>query len=232
MEPPPPQPPPRRRLTSASLSGLLPHGGRIEEGGTARAAPARTGQRPARCATATAPRASRGRGPLAGPRLLASAPLFGLLPLPPDLRPHRGRIEEGGTMYSRAPGATRASPPNAPKSLPCLLNDRETAGTDAPACPLDLRVNVAKCRRMSHFFIPPLGEWRTLRVKNLTFLAKTGPFRPISFNPGVPPCHLCDIIPLHRRLHPATILCNPAVRRPQTRHDDRHEERIPRCPTA
>ena len=72
MEPPPPQPQPRHRLTSASLSGLLPHGGRIEEGGTARAAPARTGQPPACCATATAPRASRGRGPLAGPCLLAS----------------------------------------------------------------------------------------------------------------------------------------------------------------
>ena len=38
-KPPPPQPQPRHRLTSASLSGLLPHGGRIEEGGTARAAP-------------------------------------------------------------------------------------------------------------------------------------------------------------------------------------------------
>ena len=50
----------------------------------------------------------------------------------------------------------------------------------AAARPPDLRVNVAKCRRMSHFSIPPLGEWRTLRVKNLTFLTKTGPFGPVS----------------------------------------------------
>ena len=53
----------------------------------------------------------------------------------------------------------------------------------APAGPgrqPDLRVNVAKCRRMSHFFIPPLGECRTLRVKNLTIWADFRPFWPIS----------------------------------------------------
>ena len=248
----------------------------MRRGGTARAAPARTGQRPARCATTTAPRASRGRGPirrppvrpLASPRLTSSLTEGGLRRGEPLARPPRGQdngppaarpllrhgravvvdplagpcllasrsprltssLTEGGlrrgeplarpprgqdngppaarpllrhgravvvdplagppsislsllgltsaptggglrrgepiTLPPRKPrGATRASPPNAPKSLPCLLNDRETAGTDAPACPLDLRVNVAKCRRMSHFFIPPLGECRTLRAK-------------------------------------------------------------------
>ena len=51
----------------------------------------------------------------------------------------------------------------------------------------DLRVNVAKCRRMSHFFIPPLGECRTLRVKNLTFLADSQLFWPISVHFHVRP---------------------------------------------
>ena len=103
MEPPPPQPSPRRRLTSASLSGLLPHGGRIEEGGTARAAPARTGQRPTRCATATAPRASRRRGPIGRPVSVS-------LSFPsPDLLPHGGRIEEGGTARA-APARTGQRP--------------------------------------------------------------------------------------------------------------------------
>ena len=56
--------------------------------------------------------------------------------------------------------------------------ERPRAGPAAP--PTDLRVNVAKCRKMSHFFIPPLGECRALRVKNLTFLAHSRPFWPIS----------------------------------------------------
>ena len=75
---------------------------------------------------------------------------------------------------------------NAPIPLPCLLKPvlsrskgiPETPGAGAPARRPDLRVNVAKCRRMSHFFIPPLGECRILRVKNLTFLAKTRPYPP------------------------------------------------------
>ncbi len=198
---PPPvyQPPP-------PPSGLLTHRGRIEEGGTARAAPARTGQRPACCATATVPWASRGRGPLAAPRLSASSSAVW-----PPPTPHTGTHAPGDRTADYAPlsapsvilvldtgthGGTTpptlapcepSRPPPPPRDirsypqrphLPIMPVERppKPPGSLAPPRPPDLRVNVAKCRRMSHFFIPPLGECRTLRVKNLTFLAKTGPF--------------------------------------------------------
>ena len=85
------------------------------------------------------------------------------------------------------PSAPRHPPlpsmPLSPYHTCCSPVECPPPGTPRPgaaARPPDLRVNVAKCRRMSHFFIPPLGEWRTLRVKNLTFLTKTGPFGPVS----------------------------------------------------
>ena len=40
----------------------------------------------------------------------------------------------------------------------------------------DLRANVAKCRRMSHYFNAFTRKSRDLRVKNLTFLTKNRPF--------------------------------------------------------
>ncbi len=92
--------------------------------------------------------------------------------------------------------ATSAPLPSAAQPLPCLskpalnrskpvlsLSKGGRSERTAPAGPgrqPDLRVNVAKCRRMSHFFIPPLGECRTLRVRNLTFWADSRPFWPIS----------------------------------------------------
>ena len=108
-----------RPLHNRPRSGLLPHGGRIEEGGTARAAPARTGPRPARCTIATAPRfgllphggrIEEGGTARAAPArtgqhparcTIATAPRFGLLP-------HGGRIEEGGTTRA-APRADRTT---------------------------------------------------------------------------------------------------------------------------
>ena len=112
----------------------------------------------------------------------------------------QGRIEEGTPC---APSScslrhdTRPSPqhPPTPTMLvgPCpepveLVDARPEPVEGHPKPPSasasgrqpDLRVNVAKCRRMSHFFIPPLGECRTLRVKNLTFLVETRPFWPNS----------------------------------------------------
>ena len=76
--------------------------------------------------------------------------------------------------------ATSAPPPNAPNSLPCLLNDPEPLGTGAPGRWPDLRVNVPKCPRMSHYFAPPLVNPLHLRVENLTFWADSRPFWPIS----------------------------------------------------
>ena len=77
------------------------------------------------------------------------------------------------------------TPPNPYHALlkPALSPSKgtlEPPGAGGPGRQPDLRVNVAKCRRMSHFFIPPLGECRTLRVKNLTIWAHSRPFRPIS----------------------------------------------------
>ena len=69
--------------------------------------------------------------------------------------------------------------PSKPVLSPSKGGPRTPARRPA-APPAELRVNVAKCRKMSHFFIPPLGECRTLRVKNLTFLAHSRPFGPIS----------------------------------------------------
>ena len=109
----------------------------------------------------------------------------------------------GGLRWGGEAGAaaTSAPPPNASQPLPCPV---ETCPEPVEACPEpveggtleppgaggpgrqpDLRVNVAKCRRMSHFFIPPLGECRTLRVKNLTIWAHSRPFRPISVQFGL-----------------------------------------------
>ena len=88
-------------------------------------------------------------------------------------------------LHARAPPPTSAPPPDAPIPLTCFVEARRRTPRNhlAPAPQgrrLDLRVNVAKCRKMSHFFRPPLGDCRTLRVRNLTFLAKTRPFWPIS----------------------------------------------------
>ena len=77
--------------------------------------------------------------------------------------------------------ATPAHSPAAPVPLPCPLNAPKPPAAGAPGRPPDLRVNVAKCRRMSHLFIPPLGECRTLRVKNSRFWPKPGHFAPFPF---------------------------------------------------
>ena len=108
----------RDRYCAPGLASSLTEGG-LRRGETARAPPARTGQRPARCATATAPRFGllphRGRieeggtaraapartGQRPARRATATAPRLGLLP-------HGGRIEEGGNR-SRGPRADRTT---------------------------------------------------------------------------------------------------------------------------
>ena len=121
-------------------------------------------------------------------------------PLPP---PPSGLLPRGGGLgwgQPRAlgprgdPRATSAPPPNASQPLPWpskpvlspskpalsrLKGPRDPARWRAGPRP-DLRVNVAKCRRMSHYFAPPLVNPCNLRVKNLTFWAHFRPFWPIS----------------------------------------------------
>ena len=89
---------------------------------------------------------------------------------------------------ARAPCATSAPPPNASIALPCLLKPvlspskggfrntrRSRPGPPAPF--------TSKCRKMSQnvaLFRSPTRKLCNLRVKNLTFLAETWPFWPIS----------------------------------------------------
>ena len=66
------------------------------------------------------------------------------------------------------------------------------SGAAAPCRSAHLRANVAKCRRMSHYFTPPLVNPCNLRVENLTFWADSRPFWPISDHFRVrPPSFLC-----------------------------------------
>ena len=80
-----------------------------------------------------------------------------------------------------SPGATPAPPTNAPIPLPCLLKPvlsrskgiPETPGAGAPACRPRF---TSKCRKMSHYFGPPLVNPCNLRVRNLTIWARSRPF--------------------------------------------------------
>ena len=148
-------------------------------------------------------RRSRRRHPNAAPFPAPSCPGPVAVWPPPQTAwppPHRGGLRRGPPAPRRhAPSATTpAPPPNTLQPLPCLsapvlslselVDARPEPVEGHPKPPSasasgrqpDLRVNVAKCRKMSHFFIPPLGECRTLRVKNLTFLVETRPFWPNS----------------------------------------------------
>ncbi len=109
----------------------------------------------------------------------------------PSPRHARAPTRESMPLLSgcaRAPGATSAPPPNAPNSLSCLLKPvlspskgaSETRGAGAPGPPAPF---TSKCRKMSQnvaLFRSSTRKLCNLRVKNLTFLAETWPFWPVS----------------------------------------------------
>ena len=120
-------------------------------------------------------------------------PPFGLLPT--SRRHSRAPTRESMPLpariahYGEAPGATSAPPSNAPISLPCLLKDPRNTRRWRPGPSARF---TSKCRKMSQnvaLFHTPTRRMSLLRVKNLTFLAKTRPFWSISvhFAPVRPP---------------------------------------------
>ena len=87
-----------------------------------------------------------------------------------------------------------------PPTMPVLNLSKGPPKTLASCAPVrrpDLRVNVAKCRRMSHYFAPPLVNPCNLRVENLTIWSNSRPFWPISVHFRVqtsrpsPACRCC-----------------------------------------
>ena len=136
--------------------------------------------------------------------------------LPTAPRHSRAPTRESMPLLSgcaRAPGATPAPPTNAPYSLPWLL---KPCPEPVEACPEpvegdprntrrwrpwpagpDLRVNVAKCRRMSHYFDPSTRKpLQFTSEKTSRFGPETRPFWPISVHFRV---HKSDNIPLWLR---------------------------------
>ena len=167
----------------------------------------------------------------------------------PDTGIHAPSRRVGGARPASSPTwtrgipaqrATSVPPPNASQPLPCLLEpvlsslkpvlSPSKGGHSKPTWPgapgrePDLRVNVAKCLRMSHYFAPPLVNPCNLRVENLTVWAHSRPFWPISVHSRLTRRHLRltlrhpraptrEIHAPSRRVggaHLATLACNPA----------------------
>ena len=105
---------------------------------------------------------------------------------PPEASAPHGPVGEAPAPHN----ATSAPPSNAPISLPCLLKDPRNTRRWRPGPSARF---TSKCRKMSPenvaLFHTPTRRMSLLRVKNLTFLAKTRPFWPIPvhFAPVRPP---------------------------------------------
>ena len=149
-------------------------------------------------------RRSRRRHPNAAPSPAPLCPPFGLLPRGgglrwrerPTLRLRKWRGRRVPRRDTR-PSPQRPSSPTMPVEAcpdpveacpepveacpePVEGGGPKPPGAGAPGRRPDLRVNVPKCPRMSHYFAPSTRKLCNLRVRNLTFWAHFRPFWPIS----------------------------------------------------